>query len=219
MKLIIIEGGENVGKTTLVNKLKEKYGDRIHYAKFPSSELMDLYKNVVTMDDDSVTKTFDFIVDLITEEYEELKNKDIVLIDRFHLSTLVYQGTGEIDGIDGMILLNYGYLYEDLNITKNDVKTFILTKQYPVNTKEKRTEAQKQNDENAEKINEKYMKLIMNLDLYSDLGTYKVYSEKDYVVTPKYIYPAGIGYVVKNDNYIFDEVSYHIDECLIELNK
>jgi len=215
MKLIVIEGGENVGKTTLVKKLKVKYGDKISYAKFPSPELMNKYKDVVTRNTSDLK--YNFIQDLIGEELNELNNKNIVLIDRFHLSTLVYQGDISI-GVDDYILDKYLSLYVDLNIDRDDVKTFILTKEYPMNTNEERTDAQKINDENSVIINEKYIEVLKNLDSYSDLGSFKIFSDNDYVVFPKYIHPFDMGHVVKNADYIFNNVSSHIDKCLVGLD-
>jgi len=212
MKLIVIEGGENVGKTTIINKISNLFKDNIGYAKFPSNELMLKYKDVLTGND---TITMNFINDLIDEELKVLKsiNNNVIIIDRFHLSTFVYQG----HNFPSRKFINsmYNILYTKLGITSKDIMTFVLTKEYPKNNEE-RTEAQIINDDNSKQIKLKYKELLSSGNKYDSISTVKIFSEDDYIIDDKFIYYEHGDYKhrINNDLYIFDTICNYIHSQL-----
>ena len=113
--LVILEGGEGVGKTTQAKALVEYYNSQGYSAKYfrepggnPLAEqlrTMMLYNKM-----DTVTETLLMNaarkINIDNNILPALRDGDIVILDRFTKSTLVYQGIlnhGNLDFIDACI--------------------------------------------------------------------------------------------------------------------
>ena len=113
--LVILEGGEGVGKTTHAKALVEYYNSQGYSAKYfrepggnPLAEqlrTMILYNEI-----DVVTETLLFTaarsINVQKNLLPSLRNGDIIILDRFTKSTLVYQGIlkhGDLDFINNCI--------------------------------------------------------------------------------------------------------------------
>ena len=225
MKLVIIEGGENVGKTYLVDRLKKEFGNKIAYAKFPSPELMNKYSSVVTASSlttpyDDFISMCDFVDDLIMEEFEDIEHDKhgIILIDRFHLSTIVYQYLMAITHKDVRLeKINNAYkiLFNVLNITEDDMITYVLNKKYNMNEMDGRTEAQITNDNNSDIIDECYQDLLNSPQNYFGTKNIIVFPENDIV---KYSvhgdeYP---NKTMENGEYTFKTIKNYIYNELVK---
>lgn len=109
MTIVLIEGIDGVGKTTLINQLKEKYPDKIDTFSFPTEtarqELCNVHNGKYTNQDNVPYTTIDLILKAIIYEVDFLNNTDfiqsyleygnqnydqILLLDRWYLSNLAY---------------------------------------------------------------------------------------------------------------------------------
>lgn len=97
-KLICIEGADSVGKTTLLNNLKEEYknGNYSFYNDNGGLELTDKLKDIVTHYDMNITsKSLIFaasryqIYDIVKRDLENGIN---VIMDRSYYSSIIFQG-------------------------------------------------------------------------------------------------------------------------------
>lgn len=112
---IIIEGVDKVGKTTICQLLLEIYKDKLEYIKFPSDNIRD------SILDSSLSNKNK--AELCLEEMEnfvdDMERDYNYIIDRFWISTLIYQGNEEeireyiLERIDEGILkdLDVKYLF------------------------------------------------------------------------------------------------------------
>ena len=110
--LVILEGGEGVGKTTQAKALVEYYNAQGYSAKYfrepGGNQLAEQIRNLVLYNEmDSVTETLLMNaarrINIQNNILPALRDGDIVILDRFTKSTLVYQGIlnhGNIDFID-----------------------------------------------------------------------------------------------------------------------
>ena len=113
--LVILEGGEGVGKTTQAKKLVEYYNSQGYSAKYfrepGGNELAEQIRNLVLYNEmDSTTETLLMCaarnINVQTNILPALREGDIVILDRFTKSTLVYQGilkNGNMDFINACL--------------------------------------------------------------------------------------------------------------------
>lgn len=88
---IVIEGVDKVGKTTLCNLILEKFKDKLVYQKFPTEGVRDL---ILDKSITNIEKAKLCINEM--ESFVKYIDKDInYIIDRFWISTYIYQGNTE----------------------------------------------------------------------------------------------------------------------------
>lgn len=88
-KIVLLEGGEGAGKTTIANMLQER--NNFEYVKFPTpnTQLQNIiFSKTATVEEKAIAATLDFCTVLRTFQNS---NNDLVL-DRGPLSTIAYQG-------------------------------------------------------------------------------------------------------------------------------
>jgi len=138
MKLIIVDGLDNCGKTWTIDRIKdskmlEKNNISYSTVHFPSDKICstDVFKKLTKKNASYDTK-IEFIQMLIDEEEAYLKNEidkgtELVFIDRFIYSTLIYQGerTDEYD-MNRIILDYYVKMFNRLNISHEDVFNYLF---------------------------------------------------------------------------------------------
>ena len=99
--LVILEGGEGVGKTTQAKALVEYYNSQGYSAKYfrepGGNKLAEDIRNMVLYNEmDAVTETLLMNaarkINIDNNILPALRDGDIVILDRFAKSTLVYQG-------------------------------------------------------------------------------------------------------------------------------
>lgn len=113
--LVILEGGEGVGKTTQAKALVEYYNSQGYSAKYfrepGGNKLAEDIRNMVLYNEmDAVTETLLMNaarkINIDNNILPALRDGDIVILDRFTKSTLVYQGIlkhGNLDFINTCI--------------------------------------------------------------------------------------------------------------------
>ena len=114
--LVILEGGEGVGKTTQAKKLVEHYTDRGYAAKYfrepGGNELAEKIRNLALYNEmDSTTETLLMCaarnINIQENVLPALVDGNIVILDRFTKSTLVYQGILKDGDLDLIELCNH----------------------------------------------------------------------------------------------------------------
>ena len=99
--LVILEGGEGVGKTTQAKKLVEYYNSAGYNAKYfrepGGTKLAEDIRNMILYNEmDTITETFLMSaarnINIENNILPELRSGNIVVLDRFVKSTYVYQG-------------------------------------------------------------------------------------------------------------------------------
>jgi deoxyadenosine/deoxycytidine kinase len=98
MSLVVIEGDDGMGKTSLIAKLKQKYPDSIEVMAFPSEKLkkaIQIPGGVIPWDDIELAFEYHLLfMDDFIENQEKIfklrKGNRLVLIDRYFLSNFVY---------------------------------------------------------------------------------------------------------------------------------
>ena len=99
--LVILEGGEGVGKTTQSKDLVDYYNSKGYSAKYfrepGSSELAEKIRNLILYNEmDATTETLLFSaarnINVNENILPALRDGNIVILDRFYKSTMVYQG-------------------------------------------------------------------------------------------------------------------------------
>jgi len=179
LKLVIIEGVENSGKSTMMEDLRKQYGDKLSYFHFPSKELLERHYNAVTGQSDNIKP---FIEDLIEEEYYALKGNDIVVIDRFQMSSMVFQGSKPYAPFGKNIFIDRSYqdLYDALGLKNEDIMTFVFMSPFTgTEDRDDLTEAQKENDKNADKYTAKYRDLLKNKNSFMCIKDILIFDESD----------------------------------------
>jgi len=141
MKIVCLDGVENSGKTFTLNKLLDSgwlEENKIKYecVHFPSEELCNtdiFYALTLPENSNNIDLKMEFIESLIEEEYLFLdkcngKNVDIVFIDRFLFSSLIYQGSGASGAWDmeKVILQKYEELLSKLDISTDNFYNFLF---------------------------------------------------------------------------------------------
>ena len=113
--LVILEGGEGVGKTTQAKALVEYYNNQGYSAKYfrepGGNKLAEDIRNMILYNEmDTVTETLLMNaarkINIDNNILPALRNGDIVILDRFTKSTFVYQGTlnnGNLDFINACV--------------------------------------------------------------------------------------------------------------------
>ena len=141
MKIACLDGVENSGKTFTLNKLLESgwlEENKIKYecVHFPSEELCNtdiFYALTLPENSDNINLKMSFIESLIKEEFLFLDkckgtDVDVVFIDRFLFSSLIYQGSGASGAWDmeKVILQKYEELLSRLNISTDNFYNFLF---------------------------------------------------------------------------------------------
>ena len=99
-KIIFIEGVDGCGKSTLVNNLKDKYGDKLCYFREPgSTPAGDKIREILLSDEISTNELTDVLLftasrcEMYKSNIEKLLEDDnrIIIVDRSVVSTMVYQ--------------------------------------------------------------------------------------------------------------------------------
>ena len=98
-RLIFVEGVDGCGKTTLINNIKEKFGNDIYYFREPgSTPAGDKIREILLDDTIKTNELTDMMLytasrcELYKNYLEELLEKNkIIILDRSVISTLVYQ--------------------------------------------------------------------------------------------------------------------------------
>lgn len=123
--LVILEGGEGVGKTTQAKALIEYYNSQGYSAKYfrepGGNPLAEQIRTMILYNEmDTVTGTLLMNaarkINIDNNILPALRNGDIVILDRFTKSTLVYQGIlkhGDLDFINTCIDEVTKELYDD----------------------------------------------------------------------------------------------------------
>lgn len=113
--LVILEGGEGVGKTTQAKALVDYYNSKGYTAKYfrepGGNKLAEDIRNLVLYNEmDTVTETLLMSaarnINIQSNILPALRNGNIVILDRFTKSTMVYQGVlnnGNMDFINACI--------------------------------------------------------------------------------------------------------------------
>jgi len=182
MKLYVLDGLENTGKTTIINQLKRDFDMKgVVFAKFPSERLINKFPYVVTdnCDNDEIKRRF--IRNLIAEGLKNLRLAEYAIVDRLMLSTLIYQGREyhKNNRINSIIISSYLNLFEELNV--EEVNTFIFDKELESKSKEE-NEIKKTNDLKNNVFRAKLTEIYKNITRFSDiLGfVYTDYDLRDY---------------------------------------
>lgn len=143
-KLIVFEGPDGSGKTTILKKVNEKLTDegyQLTLVREPGGTDISEKIREIIIDNDNINmaaKTESLLfaasrAQLVEEKLRPaLANGEIILCDRFVLSSLLYQGVGRGLGIDEVKAINdfaIGDVKPDLTIFFNiDYKTALLRK-------------------------------------------------------------------------------------------
>lgn len=109
MTVVLLEGIDGLGKTTLINQLKEKYPDKIDTFSFPTEqareELCHVQTGKYTNQDNIPYTTIDLILKAIIYEVDFLNNEETIksyleygnknsektlILDRWYLSNVAY---------------------------------------------------------------------------------------------------------------------------------
>lgn len=143
-KLIVFEGPDGSGKTTILKKVNEKLTDEGYKLKLVrepgGTDISEKIREII-IDNDNVNmaaKTESLLfaasrAQLVEEKLRPaLENGEIILCDRFVLSSLLYQGVGRGLGIDEVKAINdfaIGDVKPNLTIFFNiDYKTALVRK-------------------------------------------------------------------------------------------
>lgn len=143
-KLIVFEGPDGSGKTTILKNVNQKLteqGYNIRVVREPGgTEISEKIREII-IDNDNINmaaKTESLLfaasrAQLVEEKIRPgLENSEIILCDRFVLSSLLYQGVGRGLGIDEVKKINdfaTGDINPDLTIFFNiDYKTALIRK-------------------------------------------------------------------------------------------
>ena len=143
-KLIVFEGPDGSGKTTILKKVNEKLTDEGYKLKLVrepgGTDISEKIREII-IDNDNVNmaaKTESLLfaasrAQLVEEKLRPaLENGEIILCDRFVLSSLLYQGVGRGLGIDEVKAINdfaIGDIKPNLTIFFNiDYKTALVRK-------------------------------------------------------------------------------------------
>lgn len=143
-KLIVFEGPDGSGKTTILKKVNEKLTDegyKLTLVREPGGTDISEKIREIIIDNDNINmaaKTESLLfaasrAQLVEEKLRPaLANGEIILCDRFVLSSLLYQGVGRGLGIDEVKSINdfaIGNVKPDLTIFFNiDYKTALVRK-------------------------------------------------------------------------------------------
>lgn len=143
-KLIVFEGPDGSGKTTILKKVNEKLTDegyKLTLVREPGGTDISEKIREIIIDNDNINmaaKTESLLfaasrAQLVEEKLRPaLANGEIILCDRFVLSSLLYQGVGRGLGIDEVEAINdfaIGDVKPDLTIFFNiDYKTALVRK-------------------------------------------------------------------------------------------
>lgn len=143
-KLIVFEGPDGSGKTTILKNVNQKLteqGYNIRVVREPGgTEISEKIREIIIDNDninmDAKTESLLFAASraqLVEEKIRPgLENGEIILCDRFVLSSLLYQGVGRDLGIDEVKKINdfaTGDINPDLTIFFNiDYKTALIRK-------------------------------------------------------------------------------------------
>ena len=133
MKLIILDGVDNSGKTSTAKMLQrwfDKKGIEVGSVHFPSDIICrgELFKKVAHNPSEQTKQ--DFIEEVVEEEIAALfsllkSGFEYIIVDRFLFSSLMFQG--EEDDTRDFIFQRYERMFKFLGIDGTDVRHFIFT--------------------------------------------------------------------------------------------
>lgn len=167
-KLIIFDGIDNTGKTTLLKKLLEKHSF-LKSCRFPSENLAnsDAFKNLIT--NKTLQTKEEWMLALFEEEKDVLskfKEDDIVLVDRMWFSSLIYQGSGKKENFSFERYINnlYTGLMLELGITPNEILHVLFLDPMKTSDVNEKNETKKAFDSKQLELHNKLADLLSALD-------------------------------------------------------
>lgn len=175
MKLVILDGLDNSGKTWTIKELKKRCqesGIHCETVHFPSKELCEteIFKKMCKKENkhDYEIK-MEFVREVVAEEtaiLTRLKKEGcgLVLIDRFLLSTLIYQGDGmEYEWVTEKGIINeYTLMFDLLDIRPRDIAHFVFIPKIQDDTKET-NETKLKFDKMYDELKTKLLSLLDNI--------------------------------------------------------
>lgn len=135
--IIAIDGNHCVGKTTIIDKLKQYYinNDNVLFYKFPSyTDLGNFARSVVNKESDDVLSLM-FTADYYSyfNNISSIKNDQLLILDRYVLSLFVFQGYMKNKDYRFLINLCEHLPKPDVQIviSKKSINGFVETKEDP----------------------------------------------------------------------------------------
>ena len=173
MKLFIVDGIDNSGKSRAVKSVKECGICGVDFSAFPSKSLSESKVFMEVATNPTQENKAAWLHALINEEREVIRSSQAhaMLIDRMWFSTLIYQGDGCGDFLSE-IKINHTYerLMKDLNILPTDVYHFLFRYPLSYNTDKETNVAKKVFDKKRDVLFQKQEALIHKLSgLYPPL--------------------------------------------------
>jgi thymidylate kinase len=174
MRLVILDGIDNSGKSTLIKRICQECPD-VEKLAFPSQKLAasEVFHKVAK------NPTFEnkeaWYSALLSEEDDAIGSFDdnaIVLIDRMWFSTLIYQGNGSTDKFieEKKINRRYENMLKGMNVYPEDVFHVILKYPLSLNTNKEENEAKKIFDKNRITLFNKQEALLRDLSTSKPLA-------------------------------------------------
>lgn len=113
-KFIVIEGPDGTGKSTVIEGLKRVYKDKnIKYFREPGgSEVGEKIRTILLNRDTQISSATEALLfaAMRSENYEmlkkDLKDYDLIIADRFLMSSICYQGAGLELGVKDVEMIN-----------------------------------------------------------------------------------------------------------------
>lgn len=113
-KFIVIEGPDGTGKSTVIEGLKRVYKDKnIKYFREPGgSEVGEKIRSLLLNKDTEISSATEALLfaAMRSENYEmlkkDLRDYDLIIADRFLMSSICYQGAGLELGVDKVEMVN-----------------------------------------------------------------------------------------------------------------
>ena len=113
-KFIVIEGPDGTGKSTVIEGLKRVYKDKkIKYFREPGgSEVGEKIRSLLLNKDTQISSATEALLfaAMRSENYEmlkkDLKDYDLIIADRFLMSSICYQGAGLELGVKDVEMIN-----------------------------------------------------------------------------------------------------------------
>jgi len=179
MRVFIVEGVDNSGKSWIIDKLchgeyLDKFDLRYASTHFPSDEMCEskefkkLITNINSPNYDDIK--INFIKKLIEEEVsflraEKDKGTSVVFIDRFLITSLVYQGSGLAKNctMERIIIGMYEEMFRGLDISSVDFYNFIFMNKIQDDLLEINP-TKKEFDNKADEIRIKLSSLLLNIN-------------------------------------------------------
>ena len=167
MRLVIIDGIDNAGKSAVIERVKFECPE-VEKCAFPSNQLANSLEFQNVAKDPSPENRTAWYSALMQEEKDVLssfQSNSTILVDRMWFSTLIYQGGGPTTLFEEERKINglYNSLMKELGLYPEDVFHVIL--RYPVstNTDKETNKAKRSFDKKRKSLFEKQENLIADL--------------------------------------------------------